>query len=79
MTIWYICVHLVQFSGFGIMHQEKSGNPAREKKNWICKIWSAFEVLPDVTSQRIFRAPARTTLLNISIGDHLCRAKKPLS
>jgi hypothetical protein len=21
------CVHLVNFSGFGIMHQEKSGNP----------------------------------------------------
>jgi hypothetical protein len=35
MTIWYIlysfgtfCIHLVHFSGFGIMHQEKSGNPA---------------------------------------------------
>jgi hypothetical protein len=27
MTIWYIFVHLVHFSGFGIMHQEKSGNP----------------------------------------------------
>jgi hypothetical protein len=32
--IWYIfcsfgtfCVRLVHFSGFGIMHQEKSGNP----------------------------------------------------
>jgi hypothetical protein len=22
------CVHLVHFSGFGIMYQEKSGNPA---------------------------------------------------
>jgi hypothetical protein len=27
MTIRYICVHLVHFSSFGIMHQEKSGNP----------------------------------------------------
>jgi hypothetical protein len=23
------CVHLIHFCGFGIMHQEKSGNPAR--------------------------------------------------
>jgi hypothetical protein len=22
------CIHLVHFSGFGIMYQEKSGNPA---------------------------------------------------
>jgi hypothetical protein len=35
MDIWDIllpfvtfCVHLVHFSGFGITHQEKSGNPA---------------------------------------------------
>jgi hypothetical protein len=28
MTIWYIWVHLVPFSGFGILCQEKSGNPA---------------------------------------------------
>jgi hypothetical protein len=34
MAIWdmlfpfgTICVHLVDFSGFGITHQEKSGNP----------------------------------------------------
>jgi hypothetical protein len=28
ITIWYIlCIHLVHFSGFGILHQEKSGNP----------------------------------------------------
>jgi hypothetical protein len=34
MAIWDIvlpfstlCVHLVHFSGFGVMHQEKSGNP----------------------------------------------------
>jgi hypothetical protein len=33
-AIWYnlwpfgiVCVHLVHFSGFGSMHQEKSGNP----------------------------------------------------
>jgi hypothetical protein len=29
-TLWpfgTFCVHLVQFPGFGIMHQEKSGNP----------------------------------------------------
>jgi hypothetical protein len=26
------CIHLVHFSGFGIMNQEKSGNPA-EKVN----------------------------------------------
>jgi hypothetical protein len=30
MTIWYIFVYLVHFSGFGIMYQEKSGNPAAE-------------------------------------------------
>jgi hypothetical protein len=24
------CIHLVHFTGFGIMHQEKSGNPARD-------------------------------------------------
>jgi hypothetical protein len=30
MTIWYICFHLVHFSGLGIMNQEKSGNPSRE-------------------------------------------------
>jgi hypothetical protein len=36
MVIWDIllpfgtfCVHLVHFSGFGIMYREKSGNPAR--------------------------------------------------
>jgi hypothetical protein len=28
VTIWYIFVNLVRFSGFGIMYQEKSGNPA---------------------------------------------------
>jgi hypothetical protein len=27
MTIWYICVDLVHFSGFVIMYQEKSGDP----------------------------------------------------
>jgi hypothetical protein len=26
------CVNLVHFSGFGIMHQEKSGNPVAELK-----------------------------------------------
>jgi hypothetical protein len=26
------CVYLVIFSGFGIMYQEKSGNPEHEKK-----------------------------------------------
>jgi hypothetical protein len=37
MTIWYIlwpfgtfCVNLVHFSGFGIKHQEKSGNPVHQ-------------------------------------------------
>jgi hypothetical protein len=25
--LWPVCVDLVHFSGFGIMHQEKSGNP----------------------------------------------------
>jgi hypothetical protein len=37
MNIWDIlcpfgtlCVHLVHFSGFGVMHQEKSGNPGRK-------------------------------------------------
>jgi hypothetical protein len=25
------CVHLVHFSGFGIMYQEKSGNPVWEQ------------------------------------------------
>jgi hypothetical protein len=33
MTIWKFCVHLVHFSCFGIMHQEKSGNPARDREN----------------------------------------------
>jgi hypothetical protein len=29
VTIWYIlCLFGTIFSGFGIMHQEKSGNPA---------------------------------------------------
>jgi hypothetical protein len=32
MTIWYICVHLVHFSGFGILYQEKSGNPGFVRK-----------------------------------------------
>jgi hypothetical protein len=27
------CVHLVHFSGFAIMYQEKSGNPAEKLKN----------------------------------------------
>jgi hypothetical protein len=39
MTIWYICVQLVHFSGFGIMHQEKSGNPDAWREiggsNWV--------------------------------------------
>jgi hypothetical protein len=26
------CAHLVRFSGFGTMHQEKSGNPARRNR-----------------------------------------------
>jgi hypothetical protein len=26
------CVHLVHFSGFGIMYQEKSGNPGAQDK-----------------------------------------------
>jgi hypothetical protein len=26
--IGMVCIHLVHFSGFGIMYQEKSGNPA---------------------------------------------------
>jgi hypothetical protein len=30
MINWYIFVHLVHFSGFGIVYQEKSGNPARD-------------------------------------------------
>jgi hypothetical protein len=31
MTIWYIlCSFGTFFSGFGIMYQEKSGNPAGE-------------------------------------------------
>jgi hypothetical protein len=29
--IWYI------FSGFGIMHQEKSGNPAEERRRLLIK------------------------------------------
>jgi hypothetical protein len=39
MDIWNIvwpfgtvCVHLVHFSCFGVMHQEKSGNPERKYK-----------------------------------------------
>jgi hypothetical protein len=53
-NIWYIlwplgtvCVHLVHFSGFGIMPQEQSGNPVRvrdEKKYFIqvCDHQSCF-------------------------------------
>jgi hypothetical protein len=29
-TIWDILYSFVRFSGFGIMYQEKSGNPARD-------------------------------------------------
>jgi hypothetical protein len=35
-TLWpfgTFCVYLVHFSGFGIMHHEKSGNPAHKQKN----------------------------------------------
>jgi hypothetical protein len=29
MTFFTFCVHLVDFSGFGITYQEKSGNPGK--------------------------------------------------
>jgi hypothetical protein len=32
-TIWYICIHFEHFSGFGIMNQEKSGNPGQNSNN----------------------------------------------
>jgi hypothetical protein len=34
INIGYICVHLVHFSGFGIMYLEKSGNPAIRVNRW---------------------------------------------
>jgi hypothetical protein len=33
------CVPLVHFSGFGIMHQEKSGNPGRQSENEGKTLW----------------------------------------
>jgi hypothetical protein len=27
VTIWYFCGYLVYFSSFGMLYQEKSGNP----------------------------------------------------
>jgi hypothetical protein len=40
MTIWYIlCSFGTVFSGFGIMYQEKSGNPAVERDIRIADNW----------------------------------------
>jgi hypothetical protein len=46
MDVWDIwlpfgtfCVHLAPFSGFGIMYQEKSGNPGRWVWRWVCGRW----------------------------------------
>jgi hypothetical protein len=32
MTVWYILCSFGTFSGFGIMYQAKSGNPAAEQQ-----------------------------------------------
>jgi hypothetical protein len=51
MEIWDIlwpfgtfCIHLVHFSGFGIMYQEKSGNPA-QGVNFATLLFSNVQVL----------------------------------
>jgi hypothetical protein len=56
MTIWYIlCSFGTFFSGFGIMHQEKSGNPGcnEEIRVTICHPFSAAPGHPKIGS-RIF-------------------------
>jgi hypothetical protein len=36
-TFGTFCVHLVHFSGLGIMYQEKSGNPGPNPNYWMRK------------------------------------------
>jgi hypothetical protein len=36
MTIWYILCSFGTFSGFGIMHREKSGNPGLDACKKFC-------------------------------------------
>jgi hypothetical protein len=60
MDIWDIlwpfdtfCVHLVHFSGFGIMHRDKSGNPAAEgsrRLRRLCRCCSRRSSGPSLAS-----------------------------
>jgi hypothetical protein len=52
MGIWNIlrtfgifCVHWEHFSGFGIMHQEKSGNPAEWSATFWRSLWQLLMTL----------------------------------
>jgi hypothetical protein len=62
MTFWYILVHLLHCFGFGIMYQEKSGNPDRDQGDqmgqfspigWLFTLGS-FSKSTEVHKQRNF-------------------------
>jgi hypothetical protein len=51
MTIWYIlCSFGTFFSGFGIIYQEKSGNPAWGKKKFESKFSNFFGMYKTVST-----------------------------
>jgi hypothetical protein len=39
LTIWYILCSFIHFSGFGIMCEEKSGNPDQNRGSWRNRIF----------------------------------------
>jgi hypothetical protein len=54
----HFCIHLVHFSGFGVMHQEKSGNPAQMFATALKTYWFAMVVdTPNLFRSKMYQLP----------------------